>query len=147
MPIIRLSISADGPVIDLGVWIGRSAAHAQIAWGHRPVPPLTISALIDTGSDLSGIHPNVLAQFRSAATGTAPIRRPGTRNAFVSVDIHDARLAFGGVRVQTRPNWIPITAAAVIPSSPNLLALIGRDLLASCQFANDGPGRTLILIY
>ena len=39
MPRIRVPIGVDGPVIDLGLWIGRAAAHALIAQGQAVRSP------------------------------------------------------------------------------------------------------------
>ena len=60
MPVIRVPIGSDGPVVGLDLWIGRVAAQTLIAQG-RPVPaPQTIRALIDTGADRTAVHPIAL---------------------------------------------------------------------------------------
>jgi hypothetical protein len=51
MPLIRVPIGVDGPVIDLGIWIGRMVAHALVAQRQTVAPSQTIRALIDTGAD------------------------------------------------------------------------------------------------
>jgi hypothetical protein len=48
MPLIRVPIGADGPVIDLGIWMARTLAHAFVAAGRVVPPPQTVRALIDT---------------------------------------------------------------------------------------------------
>ncbi len=55
----RLRIGGSGPVIDLGIWAGRSAARALVAQGQAAPSPQTIRALIDTGADRTAIHPSV----------------------------------------------------------------------------------------
>jgi hypothetical protein len=74
MPLIRVPIGADGPVIDLGIWIGRAAAHGLIAAGGVVRQPQAIRALIDTGANMSGIHPNVLTS--DSPSGASRLRRP-----------------------------------------------------------------------
>ena len=47
MALIRVPIGADGPVIDLGIWLARALAHASVAQGRTVPPPQTIRALIE----------------------------------------------------------------------------------------------------
>jgi hypothetical protein len=148
MPRIRVPIGGEGPVIDLGLWIGRAAAHALIAQGRVVPSPQTIRALIDTGADQTAIHPNALTLINSPPAGRIRVRRAGSTSAFRLVNLHDVRLAFVGVPPPAvRAVWVEIEAAAVVPADPGLLALIGRDLLAHCQFVCDGPKGELLLVY
>ncbi len=147
MPLSRVPIGVDGPVIDLGIWMARAMAHASIARGLVVPPPQTIRALIDTGADRTAIHPNALALIASPPSGTIRIRRPGPSAAARRVDLHDVRLAFGGALVSpTRGPWIELESAAVVPADPGVLALIGRDMLAHCQFVYDGLKGELLLV-
>lgn len=147
MPILRVPIGADGPVIDLGIWSARALAHAMVAQGQVVPPPQTIRALIDTGADRTAIHPNALGLIGSPPTGTNLIRRPGFTTAVRRVNLHDVRLAFGGAVVTpTRGAWIEVESVAVAPADPGVLALIGRDMLAHCQFVYDGLKGEMILL-
>ena len=74
MPLIRVPIGVDGPVIDLGLWIGRAGAHALVAQRQVVAPYQTIRALIDTGADRTAIHPNALALIGSPPAGTIRVR-------------------------------------------------------------------------
>ena len=69
MPVIRVPIGSDGPVIDLDIWIGRAAAHALVAQGRAVPTPQTIRALIDTGADRTAIHPSALGLINSPPAG------------------------------------------------------------------------------
>ena len=69
MPHITVMIGADGPVIDLGVAVGRSWQRRLAAQGIVVPSATTVRALIDTGSDLSVVHPQVLHQLGVQATG------------------------------------------------------------------------------
>lgn len=148
MPVLRVAIGPDGPVVDLGLWIGRAAAQALIARG-RPVPaPQAVRALIDTGADRTAIHPVVLGSIASPPAGTARVRRPGGTGASRSVDLHDVRLAIAGSPTPAIPTtWVELEAVAVAPANPGILALIGRDLLAHCQFFYDGWRGELLLVF
>jgi hypothetical protein len=147
MPQFRLRIGVDGPVIDLGVWAGPVAVGALIGPETAAPSPLTVRALIDTGADRTAIHPKVLTSVNSLPAGTIRVRRPGPSAAFKRVNLHDVRLAFGGVGVRrSQATWFAIEAAAVAPADPNLMALIGRDMLAHCQFLYDGPNGEFTLV-
>jgi hypothetical protein len=146
MPLIRVPIGVDGPVIDLGIWTARALAHALFARRQVVPPPQTLRALIDTGADRTAIHPKALALIASFPSGTIRVRRAGATTTR-RVDLHEVRLAFGGAVVSTvRGPWIELESAAVVPANPGVLALIGRDMLAHCQFVYDGLQRELLLI-
>ncbi len=70
MPLIRVPIGADGPVIDLGIWMARAMAHASIARGLVVPPPQAIRALIDTGPDRD--PPQSLGPDRLVSLGDDP---------------------------------------------------------------------------
>ena len=148
MRLIRVPIGIDGPVVDLGMWMARTMAHALIARGQAVPPPQTIRALIDTGEDRSAIPPDALALIASFALGTILVRRPGFNTAARRVKLYDVRLAFGGAMVSpTRGHSIRLESAAVVPADPNVLALIGRDMLAHCRFVYDGLKGDVLLSY
>lgn len=57
------------------------------------------------------------------------------------------RVAFGGAIVSpVTGSWVGIESAAVVPADPGVLALIGRDMLAHCQFVYDGLKGELLLV-
>jgi hypothetical protein len=132
-------------VIDLGIWIDRTLAHSLVAQGLAVPPPKTVRALIDTGADRTAIHPAALAMISSFPAGTILVRRQSLTAAARRVNIHRVRVAFGGHAVSpTRGTWVEIESAAVVPADPGILALIGRDVLALCQFVYDGPKGKLL---
>jgi hypothetical protein len=150
MPVIRVTIGSDGPVVDPGLWTGRVVAQALIARGRPVPPPQTVRALIDTGADRTAIHPIALGSIQSPPSGTARVRRPGGASAFRRVDLHDVRLTIAGAPMPSIPAaWAEIeaVAVAVAPANPSILALIGRDMLAHCQFFYDGWRGELLLVY
>jgi hypothetical protein len=147
MPRILVPIGSDGPVIDLGIWIARAMAHNLVAQRQAVPSPKTIRALIDTGADRTAIHPAALALISSSPAGTTLVRRPGP-TAARRVNLHRVRVAFGGNAVSpTTGPWVAIETAAVAPADPGILALVGRDMLAHCQFVYDGLRGELTLVY
>jgi hypothetical protein len=89
MALLRVPISVDGPVVDLGMWIPLAMRRALVAYGRPIPPPQTIRALIDTGANRTAIHPSALTLIVSSPTGTILVRRPGSPAAAARVDLHD----------------------------------------------------------
>jgi hypothetical protein len=142
MPHFTVMIGTDGPVIDLTVSVGRT--WYQFAAHGAPVPsPRTVGALIDTGSDLSVVHPQVLHQLTARATDSVRIRRPGTGSGFHLASLSDVQLSIGGVGLATV--WISTPEIGAAPATPTVLALIGRDVLSQCTFFYNGPRGELTL--
>jgi hypothetical protein len=92
MPHFTVMIGSDGPEVDLVVAVGR-AWHRRLAAQGISVPsPTTVRALIDTGSDLSVVHPQDLQQLGVQATGSIRIRRPGAGGGFRLAAMFDTEL-------------------------------------------------------
>jgi hypothetical protein len=100
-------------------------------------------ALVDTGLDLSVVHPQVLQQLGVQATGSVRIRRPGAGASFRVAAMFDFELSIGGVSPRT--HWVPTRVVGVAPSTPTVLALIGRDVLEHCTLFSIGPRAELTL--
>jgi|SRR6516165_8121041 hypothetical protein len=145
MPHLRVPIGGDGPVIDLGVWIDRPGAHAMIAQGAAVPAAQTVRALIDTGADISAVHPLILTQLGVPSTGTARIRRPSTGRNFKNAPLFDTRLGFGCAGADVV--WVSLSVVGVVPSTPGVLAIVGRDMLRNSLFLYDGFRAELLLTY
>ncbi len=145
MPHVSAMIGSDGPVIDLAVAVGASWQRRLSAQGSAaPAPPI-IRALIDTGSDLSVVHPQVLVQLGIQPTGSIRIRRPGAGSGFRLAALYEVQLSIGGLSHGT--HWIPAHVVAASPSTPTVVALLGRDLLEHCMFFYNGPRGDLALAW
>ena len=143
MPHFTVMIGSDGPAIDLAVAVGR-AWQRRLATQGTPVPsPTTVWALIDTGSDLSVVHPQILQQLGVQATGSVRIRRPGAGGGFRLAAMFDIQFSVGGVSPGT--HWISTRVVGVAPSTPTVLALLGRDVLEHCTLFYNGPRGKLTL--
>jgi predicted aspartyl protease len=143
MPHITLMIGSDGPVIDVAVTVGQRLQQQFVAQGVAPPQPVTIRALIDTGSDLTAIHPQILQQFGVRSSGSVRIRRPGAGSGYRLAAISEVRLSIGGI--SPGASWIPTRVVGVAPSTPTVLALIGRDILELCTLFYNGPRGELTL--
>ena len=110
---------------------------------HPPSRTSAGGALIDTGSDLSVVHPQVLQQLGLLATGSVRVRRPGSGAGFRLTALFETELSIGGVSLGTV--WISTRVVGVAPSTPTVLALIGRDVLEHCTLFYNGPRGELTL--
>jgi hypothetical protein len=137
MPHYNVMIGADGPVIDLAVAVGGSWQRRLAARGAVVPSPTIVRALIDTGSDLSVVHSQVLQQLSVRVTGSIRIRRPGASGGFRPASLSDVQLSIGGLGPGTQ--WISIRVVGVAPSTPTVLELIGRDLMKRCTPFYNGP--------
>lgn len=60
---IRGIVGPDGPTVRVDVSVGRTVKKALLA-AHRPIPqPITVTALIDTGADVSCLDTPALARI------------------------------------------------------------------------------------
>ena len=140
---LTVMFGSDGPAIDLAVAVSGSWQRQLSAQGAVVPSPLTVRALIDTGADLSVVHPHVLQQLGVQPTGSIRIRRPGTGAGFRAASLSRVQLSIGGPSRGAR--WISTRVAGVAPSTPIVLALIGRDVLEHCTLFYNGPRGELTL--
>jgi len=143
MPHFTVTISSEGPAIDLAVAARLTGRQRREGPGGQAPPLITVRALIDTGADLSAVHPRVLQQIGVRATRSVQIRRPGVGGGFGLAWLSDVNLAIGGPSARTL--WVPAQVVGVAPSTPTVLALIGRDVLKHCTLFYNGPRGELAL--
>jgi predicted aspartyl protease len=105
--------------------------------------PITVLALIDTGADFSVVHPQILQQLGVDVTGSVQIRRPGEGRDFRLASLNKVRLRIGGLRPGTL--WVSTQVIGVDPSTPTVLALLGRDVLEHRTLFYNGPQGELTL--
>jgi hypothetical protein len=143
MPHFTVTIGSDGPGIDLAVAVGVLWQRRLAAQGAIVPSPTIVRALVDTGSDLSVVHPQVLQHLGLRATGSIRIRRPGAGAVFRLAALSDVQLSIRGLSPD--PLWISTRVVSVAPSTPTVLALIGRDVLERCTLYYNGPRGELTL--
>jgi predicted aspartyl protease len=137
MPHFTVVIGSDGPAIDLAIATSVAWQRRLSARGGAVPSPQTVRALIDTGSDVSVVHPQVLKQLGVPTTGSVRIRRLGAGGSFQPAPVSEVQLSIGGL--SPIAIWIATRVVSVGPSTPTILALLGRDVLAHCTFFYNGP--------
>lgn len=145
MPHVNLTIGTDGAAIDVSVAVGPVYREQLAIRRETPPLPVTIRAMIDTGADITAIHPMILEQFGGRPIGAARIHRAGPGNHYELASLCEVHFTIGGVGPGAV--WIPVNAVGVAPSTPSVLALIGRDILAHCTLFYKGPRGDLTLSY
>jgi predicted aspartyl protease len=143
MPHFTLVVGSDGPVIDLAVAVSWSWQRRLLARDVVVPSPMTVRALVDTGSDRSAVHPQVLQQLGVPEADSIRVRRPGLGSGFRIRSLSDVRLSIGGLRRRTL--WVSTQVIGLEPSTPTVLALIGRDVLELCTLFYNGPRGELTL--
>lgn len=151
MTSVVVPVGPDGPLLDIEIGLPASLSQAVLAAGRPVPPPAVVTALIDTGADVTTVEPAVLTPF--AAAGLVP-----TRYLFVNapavggvapVPEYEVGLSIGRLPGQPRSGWtvrkLPVVERAFGPGLA-FRALVGRDVLDRLAFLYDGPGRRLTLL-
>ena len=108
----------------------------------KPVPqPRAGVGLVDTGASNTCVHESVLKDLGINPVGVRPM---GTAAGEVSQNVYPVRIAFPG------ENWtfditgaagVDLTGQQILTDPPQeLIALLGRDLMASWLLIYNGPG-------
>jgi hypothetical protein len=147
MPLLRASITADGPVVELTLWVGPEQTAALRAAGHAVAPPQTIRALIDTGAERTPIDHHVARALELNPDEVVPVRSSAAGGEPFDAPVHDVWMSFGAYAGRALPSWVSIRPVEVGIIAQGVLALIGRDLLETCLFVYDGPRGELVLSY
>jgi predicted aspartyl protease len=145
MPHGTFPLSPDGIVLQAVFGLNGTDMTDLAQLGKSIPAPIQVRALVDTGSDVTAVAPHVVQRLglvQSAIPGLSQ-----TASGSVLVNIHRVSLSIlepvgrsGSVLVL--PDLLVSELTTTLPS---LDALIGMDVLRSCLFVLDGPGRQFIL--
>ncbi len=149
MPTITDVIGSDGAIVRVEVGVSHTFRRNLQAAG-RPVPqPVTLTAILDTGAEMTCIDPRVSRRLQLVS---AP--------DFGAINVPSV----GGLTFQTVTN-VRLTILHPSGNPPDHLTvhdlpvaelplgvfridvLIGRDVLALCRFDYDGPAGLFALAY
>jgi hypothetical protein len=137
-------LQREGAVV--GVQIGWSAGRArQLRQAYRPVPPaLDVRALLDTGAEVPCVDGLLVQQLGLPLAQLALANIPALGGLRVGAHYH------AGVVVH--PSGSPLVVPDLLVLEAPLVglgyqALIGRDVLARCDFLYSGRRRRFTLRY
>jgi hypothetical protein len=144
MPHLTLAASPDGLAVEALIGLDGSTMAGLRAAG-TPIPaPITLRALLDTGSDVTAVDPRVLGQLGASSIGSASTHTAAGKQ---TVRLFKVSLSISGPAGPAGPILVrpTLVVTELSQSLPNVEALIGRDVLDDCPLVNDGPGRQFIL--
>lgn len=121
MPRLEASFGPDGPIIDVQIWTAAARAEELAAEGREIPPPICVPGLVDTGAEATAIRLPIIDWMGIPSHGALGDAHP--------------------------PKWRTIRAVGVHLMAPGASVLIGRDLLASCRFTDDGRKHRLLMSY
>jgi hypothetical protein len=148
MPHFTVSISAQGPIVDVGIMVSTARQQALEDAGQAVPPPQLVRALIDTGASISGVDPSVLLALGLSPTGEAEIHTPTTGAVPARTPTYDVRIGILAGRpgdLHFISETIQVTSTEL--SSQGFLVLIGRDILANCILYFNGADGVFSLCY
>ena len=140
MPYVTGPIGAGGAIVDVLFGVPRTRATLLSRAGF-PVPaPVHIRALLDTGASLTGVSPRVLAALdlrpfdqMEVYTPSTPPGSPHVCDRFlvsISMVAGGRACPFPDLYVMSADCWL---------EGEGIEALVGRDILARCNFMYFGP--------
>jgi hypothetical protein len=136
------SFASSWPPEDLqqnGPWIRLAVGHPQIERDEGRVvglefpAPLIVNALIDTGSSITVINPELAITHKLRQTGFAEVSAVGSSGRYPE---YAAALSFPGT---TLPGLDPVKVVACSLFKQPVSCLVGRDMLKRWVLLYNGP--------
>jgi hypothetical protein len=149
MPTFSAAAGSDGPIIRVEVGVSRSHRQKLFAARSAVPQPLTLTALIDTGAEITCVDPRVARRLQlTPYTSYAPLNAPGLFGLTLS-DTYEVGLAVlhpsGDRADHLIVEWLEV--AEVPLGIFRIDVLLGRDVLALCDFNYLGRSGTFVLSY
>jgi hypothetical protein len=137
MPHLTFPISQDGYALTVLIGLnGRGST--DLAQKGQPIPaPLSIRAVIDTGTDITCVAARVPQQLGLASAGEVQTQ---TIAGFVNSHCYDVSLSNPKSGSLTGPLLVldDLRVMELLDAIPNVEALIGKDVLSHCLLIIDG---------
>ena len=137
MPFLNASIQEDGLIVTVGIAWSTARAEVLKRAGRAPVPPIWVTALLDTGASCSVIDSSVVRTLNLIQAGTVEAHTPSAAGLVQSLNLYDVCLAFAKPQVKVMSMNLPVAEARL--ADQGFLALIGRDVLNQCLLVYNGP--------
>jgi|SRR5208283_1235060 len=140
MPILTAALAPQGALVQ--VLIGLDAPSIMILrTALRPVPsPINTEALLDTGAEVTGVDASLIQRLDLPIAGTVLANLPA-HGGFTTAFLHDASLTILHPSGNPRDNLVVrhLNVLALPLAALGYQAVIGRDILARCDFLYSGP--------
>ena len=144
MPHLTLPRQPEGWILPVVVGVNGQTTTALVAAGQSVPPPQTIRALLDTGTDITGLAAYVLSRL-----GLGLIRQHSTQTVSgpLSIQVFEVSLS-----VPAAPQTVPLLVldqllVMELPTSlpTGIDALLGRDVSDQLLLILDGPRQELTM--
>ncbi|MFO0810702.1 MAG: hypothetical protein U0746_18900 [Gemmataceae bacterium] len=149
MPTVSDAIDLSGALVRVEVGISHSWRRQYFAKG-RPIPqPVSLTALIDTGAEVTCIDALAARPLRSAGRrAVVPVNTPAAGGLSYQMT-YELRLTVLHPSGQSADNLVlPDLLVAELPlNALGIEVLLGRDVLALCRLDYDGQRGTFALTY
>jgi hypothetical protein len=145
MPFLNASIQEDGLIVTVGIALSTARAEVLKKAGGSPVPPIWVTALLDTGASCSVVDSSVVRSLNLVRAGTIEGHTPSSVNPFQTFDLYDVCLAFAKPQVKIMSMNLAVAEARL--AGQGFLALIGRDVLQHCLLVYNGPLKSYSLSF
>lgn len=133
----RLHLQHIGPVIEVEITVPDSLVQLFQTLS-MPIPqPVNGLGILDTGAFTTSVNKSILQGFGVQPVGTAPVSTPGT--SLINMDVYPAKIEFPGTTIVR--NFDKALAMEDMSGSfngKNIIALIGREVLADCVLIYNG---------
>lgn len=148
MGLVTGDITHQGAVVGVLVGVSRNWETALRRVGHAVPHPVPVRALIDTGSNVTGLMRSILASLEIKPFSTIRISTPSTPpDCPHPCDLYDSSLSLvEGIKPATIPS-VHVIAPEDFHHEEGVQALIGRDVLNLCNFQYLGPEKKFMLAF
>lgn len=148
MPTLNDALTTDGAIIHVLIGVGLSQVRS-LHRALRPVlPPLSSTALLDTGAEMTAIDPSLVQALMLPGKGAHPANLPA-HGGWMPAMIYQAGLTILHPSGNPSDNLgFPDIAVLELPlAAIGYQAIIGRDVLALCDFLYSGRTNSFQLTY
>ena len=133
-------LEAQGPIVPTLLSVPDEAQQALMAAG-KPIPePVSGLALVDTGARFTCVDEAAAVRAGLPIRGTAKM-------ASASHPEHEVPVFAGRIVLDSININIPNAMGVSLSGFPQLVALIGRDMLRNCVFVYDGNAGSTTLAF
>ncbi len=144
MPHLTLARCPDGWVVPVVVGVNGQTTAALISAGRSVPPPRSILALLDTGTDITGVAAPILSRL-----GLGPIRQHSTQTVSgpLSIQLFEVSLSLPTAAPPRVPLLVvdQLLVMGLTAPPPGIDALLGRDVSDQLLLILDGPRQELTI--
>lgn len=149
MPAFWKRLTSAGAIVKVDIGLSTKTVQA-LRQGLQPLPPtVRCHALLDTGAEKTCVDESVCRDLGFDYEGIELVNVPYQQSELTFGIQHDTDLTIVHPARHKQKN-LALRNLAVVELALNSFdfqVIIGRDVLAHCQFLYNGPGRRFILRY